>query len=106
MAWCISCVCGCQVWARVCEKCVDGVLCGAQPHKCPTVLYTGLYCIVLYDINSQPLRQRVALYTALYCTVLYNISSQPLKVRVALYIALYCTLDRTVLYCIILPHNL
>ena len=34
-AWCISCVCGCQVWARVCEKGVDGVLCGAQTHKCP-----------------------------------------------------------------------
>ena len=82
-AWCISCVCGCQVWARVCEKGVDGVLCGAQTHKCPTVLYTGLYCTVLYNITSQPLRQRVVLY-----------------------IVLYCTLDCTVLCCIILPHNL
>ena len=29
-ASCVSCVCGCQVWARVCEKGVDGVLCGPK----------------------------------------------------------------------------
>ena len=36
-AYCISCLCCCccQVWARVCGKGVDGVLCGAQTHKCP-----------------------------------------------------------------------
>ena len=56
------------VGACVCEKGVDGLLCGAQTHKCQIVLYTGLYCTVLYNITSQPLRQRVVLYTVLYFT--------------------------------------